>query len=180
MKKLLKIVSLVMIVCIAVCALSGCGSKTEDEEEVSTPVAAPEAAPISDEEIGTAGSNIPLKDNYYEAEYQIKVAMEKLLSEVYGSQMLANTVNVDKIYTTEDEEEVPALKEMNLGPDKIAFEVSYEIRPAADVDPIIFTVPDGYYDEESSWVKDCHRLGILVPDEEGEEDYKIINYGTGW
>ena len=75
-------------------------------------------------------------------------------------------INVDKILTTEDENEIPVLKEMNLGPDKVAFEVSYEIKPAEGVNPIMFTIPDGYYDDESGWVKDCHRLGILVPNDD--------------
>ena len=44
---------------------------------------------------------------------------------------------------------------MNLGPNKVAFEVKYELKIAEDVEyKIKFTVATGEYDEETGWVKE--------------------------
>ena len=132
------------------------------------------------EQIGTAGSNIPLKDNLEEAEYQIKVAMQDLLVEAYGTDVFDARIYVEKMYTYEEEQEIPELKERNLGPNEVAFEVKYEIKPAEGVDPIKFTAATGEYDEESGWVKEKYNLGILRPNEDGDAKYKITDFGTGW
>ncbi|MBR3132683.1 MAG: hypothetical protein IKG42_01155 [Clostridia bacterium] len=132
------------------------------------------------EQKGTAGSNISIKDNQEEAEYQIKLAVKELLEKNYGSKLSDSKINVTKIYTAEEEEKVPALKEMNLGSNKVAFEVDIELKPAANADIIEFTVPNGEYDEKSGWVKEISRLGILVQDKNDNTKYTIENFGTGW
>lgn len=132
------------------------------------------------EQTGTAGSNIPLKDNHDEAEYQIKVAVQNLFKEVYGDKVFDARINVDKIYTSEEEEKMEVLKEMKLGPNEVAFEISYDLKPAEGADVMELTIPNGEYDEESGWVKDCSRLGVLRPTDKGEAKYIITDYGTGW
>ncbi len=132
------------------------------------------------DQIGTAGSNIPLKDNNEEAKYQIEVAMQELLKEAYGDKVFDARFYVEKIYTAEEEANIPELKERNLGPDEVAFEIKYEIKPAVGVDPNIFTAATGTYDEETGWVKEKYNLGILRPNEAEFPEYKITDFGTGW
>ena len=64
-----KILCLVLTACL-VFSFAACGGSAQEEAEPDTQ---------KTEETGTAGSNIPLKDNAEEAEYQITVAMQKLL-----------------------------------------------------------------------------------------------------
>jgi len=155
---------------------------TENNEETNVvpEVSGEEVNVPKSEQEGTAGSNIPLKDNLTEAEYQIKVAMQDLLKEAYGEQIFDARFKEIKVYTAEEEQENPALKERNLGPDEVAFDINYEIKPAEGVDPIIFTAATGDYDEESGWVKEKYNCGILVPNESGDAKYKIIDFGTGF
>ena len=181
----------------AVLFVAACGKKTEEsnvnvpasgeetavvEEETNVPTEAElEDQPESGEDMGGyAGINIPLKDNYTEAEYQIKVAMQNLLKDSYGEEVFDARINVEKIYSAEDENEVEALKERNLGPNEVAFEVKYDIKPAQGVDPMKFTAATGDYDEESGWVKEKYNLGILRPTGEEDPAYKITDFGTGW
>ena len=101
---------------------------------------------------GTAGSNIPLKDNAEEAEAQITLAMKNMLIENYEDTIDDFRINVEKIYTTEDEQETEVLKDYNLGPDEVAFEVRYDIHPSEGVDLNNMLAANGEYDEESGWV----------------------------
>ena len=186
-KLLLLIVAIVMTV-----SLVACGEKDEGTDKTPNPVSTPEVESNEgtseevvnvpkNEQTGTAGSNIPLKDNHDEAEYQIKVAMQDYLRETYGEKIFDARIYVEKIYTAEEEQEIEALKEKNLGADEVAFEVKYEIKPAEGVDPNEFTAATGEYDEESGWVKDRFILGILRPNtEESESKYIITDFGTGW
>ena len=146
-------------------------ANTSNEEIVEVP---------KSEQAGSAGSNIPLKDNIEEAEYQIKVAMQYLFEKEYGDDVFDARIYVDKIYSYEDEQENNALKQMNLGPNEIAFEVKYELKPAPGTDITKLTIPDGEYDEETEWVTGMHRVGVLRPNESGEQKYKITDFGTGW
>ena len=129
---------------------------------------------------GYAGINIPLKDNYNEAKYQIEVAMQNMLASQYGDGVADAKIYVEKIYSAEDEEQVPALKDMNLGPDEVAFEVKYELKPAEGTDVNLLTAANGNYDEETGWVTEKYNVGILRPSAGGESDYTIDNLGTGW
>lgn len=132
------------------------------------------------DEKGTAGSNIPLKDNQEEAEYQIKVAVQELIKEAYGDNVVDARIYVDKVYSSEEEAKEPALKEMNLGPNEVAFEVSMELKPSSTADVNALTAGNGVYDEKTGWVTEVSRLGILVQDEKDNSKYTITNYGTGW
>ena len=132
-------------------------------------------------EEGTAGSNIPIKDNADEAKYQIEVAMQYLLEETYGDKVNDGRIYVEKIYTAEDEAEVPVLKDMNLSPDEVAFEVRYELHPAEGVDVNELLVANGEFDKESGWVIDKYGVGILRPNPNGNEPaYVITDFGTGF
>ncbi len=129
---------------------------------------------------GTAGSNIPLKDNAEEAEYQIKVAMQYLLEKAWGDKVNDARIYVEKVYTSEEEQADVLLKSLNLGLDEVAFAVCYELHPAEGVDIHEFLAGTGEYDEESGWVKDKTAVGILRPNAEGEPAYVITEFGTGF
>ncbi|MBQ7624889.1 MAG: hypothetical protein IJS65_06425, partial [Clostridia bacterium] len=69
---------------------------------------------------------------------------------------------------------------LDIGDGGVAFEASFELKPAEGADTNILTIPDGYLDSESGWIKEKFILGVLRPDEENEGKYKITNFGTGW
>jgi len=132
------------------------------------------------DQIGTAGSNIPLKDNFEEVEMGVRSAIFKLVDEQYGNKVYDVRTIVTKAYDYEAEQEVPAIKEMNLGADEVAVEFEYDIKPTADAtsgDILLMSVANGEYDEESGWIKK-YGLGVLKANESGE--YVIDNFGTGW
>ena len=182
---------LFVLAIIMVAGLVACGNKeveknseteveTNAESNVENSVVEVVDVPKNEQE-GTAGSNIPLKDNYSEAEYQIGVAMQYLLEATYGSDVFDARIYVDKIYTAEEEEADETLKAYNLGADEVAFEVHYELKPAEGVDPNQFTAGTGEYDEETGWVKEKYNVGILRPNDDGsEQKYKITDFGTAF
>lgn len=165
MKKLL---CLMMVVCL-IAAMTACTAANKEEPENDVP---------KSEQEGTAGSNIALKDNPEEAKKQIKIAMEKQIKEAYGDKVADSKIYVEKIYTAEEEQADEALKTYNLGPDEVAFEVRYELKPAAGVDENEFMAATGEYDSVSGWVKDKFNLGVLRPTDDGS--YEITDFGTGW
>lgn len=150
-------------------AMTACGGSDQDTSESDVP---------KSEQTGTAGSNIPLKDNAEEAEHQIEVAMQNLLEEAYGDKITDARIYVEKIYTVEDEQATELLKDYNLGPDEVAFEVRYELLPAEGTDVNELMAATGEFDEESGWVIEKYNLGILRPTEDGS--YTITDFGTGW
>ena len=121
MKKLL---CLILTACLLI-TLTACGGSSQEAPETDVP---------KSEQTGTAGSGIPLKDNEEEAKYQVEVAMQYLLEEAYGDKVNDARIRVEKIYTAEDEQANEVLKEYNLGPDEVAFEVRYDLHPAEGVD----------------------------------------------
>ena len=123
---------------------------------------------------------IPLKDNISEAKRQVEKAMNNLIKEAYGDKVVDSRINEIKIYNTAEENATEVLKEMNLGPNEVAFEVQYELKPAEGVNWFEFTAGTGDYDEETGWVVEKSNLGILVPNDDGTSEYKITNFGTGW
>lgn len=149
--------------------LTACGGSSQEATETDVP---------KSEQTGTAGSNIPLKDNQEEAKYQIEVAMQYLLEEAYGDKVNDARIYVEKIYTAEEEQAMDVLKDYNLGPDEVAFEVRYELHPAEGVDVNELMAANGEYDEESGWVTEKYSVGILRPAEDGS--YTITDFGTGW
>ena len=167
MKKLLWVV---LTICL-VFALAACGGSANEDAGSETDV------PKSEQE-GTAGSNIPLKDNQEEAETQITAALQKQLEEAYGDKIDDVRIRVDKVYTTEDEQANDILKEENLTADDVAFEVSYDLHPADGTDYNELLPANGEYDEASGWVVDKSAVGILKKADDGT--YEITSFGTGW
>lgn len=166
MKKKVLCIALSMVL---VFALAACGGSSQEAEEADVP---------KSEETATAGSNIPLKDNQEEAEAQIKAVLQSMFEETYGDKIDDSKINVEKIYTAEDEQEVDALKQAELGLDAVAFEVSYDLHPAEGADVNELLIPNGELDEESGWVVDKKNIGILRLQEDGT--YTITDFGTGW
>lgn len=155
----------------ALSAIDQLAQQAEEEYNASVP---------KEEQIGTAGSNMPLKDRYDDAEYEIKVAFQDWLAKTYGEKVFDARIYVEKIYSYEDEQAIEGLRNLELGLDEVAFDVRYELRPAEGVDINELTVPNGVYDEESGWITDCHRIGVLRPLDGGEIKYEVTNIGTGW
>ncbi|MBR3281558.1 MAG: hypothetical protein IKI57_06995 [Clostridia bacterium] len=192
MKKIL----LGILVLSVLMALVACGEKPVEPAKESGEVVEPvqesgevvEPADVTTEEvnvpkneqIGTAGSNMPLKDRLNDAELEIKRAFQDYLAEAYGEKVFDARIYVEKVYTAEEEQTIEALKEKNLGPDEVAFEVRYELKPAEGVDPIEFTAANGEYEEDTGWVKNKFNLGILRPNIEGEALYRVTDLATGW
>ena len=111
-------------------------------------------------------------------EDKIEHALFQTFKKTYGSKMASAKIVVDKIYTAKEIEKDATLKSLDIKEDERAFEASIDFEPAEGADPMIFTIPDGRVNEANGWVTDVHRLGILTPD--GNGDYTIRNFGTGW
>ena len=99
MKKLLL---LVLTICL-VFTLASCGGSAKEDAGEQEP--SETEVPKSEQE-GSAGSNIPLKDNQEEAEKQIEAALQKQLEEAYGDKVDDVRIRVEKVYSTEDEPEI--------------------------------------------------------------------------
>ena len=147
-------------------------SKNTTSDNVENTLSATQNSVVDTEE----NSNT-IKNDKEEAEKQIEIAMQNLIKKNYGSDVVDSKIFVEKIYTSEEEQEMDVLKEMNLGPDEVAFEVKYELKIKEGIDPIRFTAATGEYDEETGWVKEKYNVGILRPNGEG---YTITDFGTGF
>ena len=181
MKKFL----LVLLVVFVMCGLVACGNKKIEQNTgvASNEIDNSELEVVNvpkNEQIGTAGSNISLKDNLEEAEYQIKVAFQDWLVKSYGDSVFDARIYVEKIYTAEEEQQIEALKEKNLGANEVAFEVRYELKPSEGADINALTAATGVYDEETGWVKEKYNIGILRPTINEEALYRVTDVGTGW
>jgi len=163
-----KLFCLILTACLLI-TMTACGGAAQEETETDVP---------KSEQTGTAGSSIPLKDNQEEAEEQIIAAMKEMLVESYEDKIDDFRISVEKIYSAEDEQELEILKDYNLGPDEVAFEVRYDLHPAEGVDPEGLLPANGEYDEESGWVINKYGRGVIRPDEDGS--YTITDFGTGW
>ena len=126
-------------------------------------------------------NTISLKDNNEEAKYQIELAMRNQIKEMYGDEVVESKIYIEKVYSPSDEQEIEALREMNLGRNEVAFEVKYELKLADDVKDVMkYTAATGEYDKETGWIKEKFNLGILRPNPNGESEYVITDFGTGW
>ena len=170
-----KLLVLVMTLCL-VFTLAACGGSAKEDAGNTEPEATTETP--KEEQEGTAGSNIPLKDNQEEAEKEITTAVQALLDESYGDKIDDVRITVDKVYSTEDEQANDILKEENLTPDDVAFEVSYDLHPAKGTDVNELLPANGEFDEASGWVVKKTAVGILRKADDGS--YKVDSFGTGW
>ena len=184
-------IALMTAVILAISTLAACaaapaasaGSTAEAAPAVEA--AAEETAETADvpksEQTGTAGSNIPLKDNMKEAEAQVIAAMQAKLVEMYGDQVDDSRIRIEKLYSTEDEQAFEPVKSMNLGPNEVAFELTMDLHPAEGADVNMLLIPNGELDEESGWVVNVFRLGVLRENTESSDPkYVITDFGTGW
>lgn len=154
-----------MLVLVMVLALGACGGK--------------EAQPAGSEAAADllAGKNMSEED----AKYEIEVAMQYLLEQIYGDKVNDARIYVEKIYSADEEKESEMLKDYNLGADEYAFEVQFELHPADGVDPVELTAANGEVNEESGWVVDKYNVGVLRPNADGSEPaYVIDNFGTAF
>lgn len=131
----------------------------------------------SDNNSSSIINRTPLKSDYDEAEYQIKVAVQEKFEDMYDGIVVDARIYVKKVYTAEEEKNIPVLKDMNLGNDDVAFEIEYELKPAEGVDINVLTVSNGEYDESTGWVKNKFNVGVLKATDKG---YVITNFGTGF
>ncbi len=159
--------ALVLIFAFAACA------DNAPAEPADTDVTPDEQA---SEETEVIAKNLSPED----AEYQIQVAMQYQLEDMFGDKVNDARIYVEKVYTAEEEQENELLKSYQLSPDEYAFEVKYELHPAEGVDINELMVANGDFDEESGWVKEKYNVGILRPNESGEPAYKITDFGTAF
>ena len=132
------------------------------------------------DQTGTAGSNIPLKDNPAEAEAQVLIAVAQYLRDAWAEKIDDLEVTVEKVYSAEEEEADELLKSLNLGPNEVAFSVSYKLHPAEGVKDLMqFTAGTGEFDEASGWIINKYNVGILRPNPDGE-GYIVTDFGTGF
>ena len=95
----------------------------------------------------------------------------------YGDKMDSAKIIVTKKYTAKDVDKNEFLKDLKLGENDIAFEVSIDFLPSDPEYAIEFTVPNGVEDEETGWVHEASRLGVLRVE---DGTYRISDLGTGW
>ena len=133
---------------------------------------------IKSKEDAETSENVPLKDNAPEAERLIKDALQKKIEADYGDSVTESVIRIDKVYSASAEQETEPVKEMGLGDNEVAFEASFDLKPAEGTDVNMLLIPNGEFDEESGWVKNVTRLGVLRPADDG--GYVITDYGTGW
>ena len=154
-KKSLISILLVMTLVMGVFVLSGC----EKKEEVNN-------------------NTKELKSDLDEAKKQVEIAMKNWIKDAFGDEVVDSKINVTKVYTAEEEQEMDVLKDLNLNSNEVAFEVEYELKIADNVkDTIKFTVANGEFDAKTRWVTEKSNIGVLRPDGSG---YKITDFGTGW
>lgn len=113
-------------------------------------------------------------------EGKIEHTLFTLFKKTYGDKLDSAKIYINKIYTSEELEKNPIMKSLNLKEDEIAFEATISFLPVEDADPIEFMIPNGEYDEDSGWITDVTRVGVLTPTKSGKEKYEITYFGTGW
>lgn len=124
-----------------------------------------------------ATEEVALYDNTEYATEQIEAAMQALIEEEFGENVEECKVTVEKIYDSEAMADADFLAELNITENDAAFEVSCELKPAEGADVDAMLIPNGEFDEESGWVKDWFRLGVLRAEGEG---FVVTDLGTGW
>ena len=156
-------------------SLTACSGGTTAESPAPTQ-AAETQAPAPKESVAPSAKKLSVMD----AEYEIQMAMQYQLEEMFGEKVVDARIYVEKVYTAEEEQADELLKSYHLGPDEYAFQVKYELKPAEGVDPIEMTAGTGEYDQESGWVVEKYNIGILRPNQGGVPAYVITDFGTGF
>ncbi len=106
--------------------------------------------------------------------------MEKYLRDACAGKIDDLEVTVEKVYSDEEEKADELLKSLDLGPNEVAFSVSYKLHPAKGVEDLMqFTAGTGEIDEASGWIINKSNVGILRPDPDGE-GFIVTDFGTGF
>ena len=126
------------------------------------------------------GKEKDIANNKSAAKYQIeRKLIEEFEDNIYKDKISNERFNVTNIYNQEEANKDETLKSLKLGKDDIAFVVSYELMPTEDANKDEIMIPDGEYDEETGWIKDMQRVGILRYNSKNGT-LKLENFGTGW
>lgn len=128
----------------------------------------------------TGNHNLPLKDREDDARAEVESAMKDYLKKTYGDKYSDFKVTVNKIYSYADEK---AAGLENMDSNNLAFEVSYDLKPASDsaenIDALL--VGNGEYNKESGWVEGKLGFGILQRNTEGSgPEYEIVSMATSF
>lgn len=118
-----------------------------------------------------------VKETPSSAKYHVEKALQKHFVKVYGDKIIDVKFNVTKVYSSKEEKETEVLKSMNLGKKDIAFEVTYQLLPAENVNIIELMIPNGEFDQKSGWIIDVSRVGVL---KYSNGNYSIKDFGTGF
>ena len=96
--------------------------------------------------------------NYSAAIYQIeKTLKEEFQNKIYKDKISNVRFNVTKVYTKEEIKKDKVLKSLKIGDKDIAFEVTYQLQPADEIDYNELMIPDGEYNEELEWITNISR-----------------------
>lgn len=166
MKKTLKFALLIVLLTGALFILTACGNQENKTNETGT----------------TTSQKDDINVESLSNEEKIEHYIHDILKETYGpygEKLEAAKIYVDKMYTADEAAKDETLKTLNLGEKDIAFEASINLQPVEGADIFQFTIPDGVYDENTGWVTEIHRLGVLRYNS-ADKSYSITNYGTGW
>ncbi len=112
------------------------------------------------------------------AKLQIEKALQNYLNEGLGTKIENSRFNITKIFTPTEAKKKSLLKDYKLGKNDVAFEVTYQLKPAEGTDYVELTAANGEYSEELGWIINKSGVGILR--DNGDGTYKIENFGTGW
>lgn len=118
-----------------------------------------------------------VKETPSSAKYHVEKALQKHFVKVYGDKIIDVKFNVTKVYSSKEEKKTEVLKSMNLGKKDIAFEVTYQLLPAENVNIIELMIPNGEFDQKSGWIVDVSRVGVL---KYSNGNYSIKDFGTGF
>ena len=117
------------------------------------------------------------EENEDAAKYQISIALQDYLNSIYGDKITNSRFDFTKLYITEEDKKSDAVKDLKLGKNDIAFEVTYQVLPAEGVDITEITRTGGALDEQLGWVTNIQRVGVLVAN---SGRYKITNFRTNF
>lgn len=175
-KKTLIFITILLVLALGLFTLTGCTKEEDKVAQDSNSVV--DAETEETEEVNTVkeeSSDIDVES--LSDEEKIEHFLFGVLKETYGDKMASAKIYVDKMYKAADAENESFLKDLKLGEKDIAFEATINIEPAEGADPNQFTIPNGEYNEETGWVQDVSRLGVLRAKDSG---YEITDFGTGW
>lgn len=159
MKKIFKNLLFVLILMMGVLFITGCDKKESSEAIKDQETIDKEAA--------------ALDEKYENVKKDVEAALQAKFEEIYGDNVVDARIYVGNIYTSEYDE----LKDYNLTENDYGFEVSYELKPSESANINELLIPNGEYDEETGWVTDLKRVGII---RYNDDKYEITDFGSAF